>query len=189
MYKTHKKSETLIMPDFEPNLREELIAGTFFKKRCPCCGKVIEFVHQVLYVDKEHQFILMIKPQSDFKKEDDSLFKGNNHSKKRYISHIADVAEKIVILENSLDDRVIEILKVKLILRAKRRKQEVTSIRYHDIDRQSDTIWFDIEVDEQHDVVAVTMDSYKQIQKQLPKEKDDGFIEIHMAWGIHHLNS
>lgn len=184
MYKTHKKSETLIMPDFEPNLRDELIEGSFFKKKCPCCGNTIEFVHPVLYVDKEHKFILMIKPQCDYKDDDHSLFKDYVFSKKRYISKTDDVKEKIQVLETMLDDRVIEILKVKLLLRAKHRKQHVQAIRYHDVDKESKTIWFDILADDEHNLLAVTMQSYEQIKKTLPVENFESFKEIDMAWGI-----
>lgn len=187
MYKTHKKSETLIMPDFEPNLRDELIAGSFFKKRCPCCENVIDFVHQVLYVDKDHKFILLIKPKSDYKDEDHNLFTEHGKCKKRYLSNTEDVAEKILILENLLDDRVVEILKAKLLLRAKHKQNNVQAIRYYDIDQQSATIWFTVIADGNHEFIAVTMESYNLVRNTLPDEDYQCFKEINTIWGNMYL--
>lgn len=189
LYKTHKKSETLIMPDFEPDLREALLEGSYFKKRCPCCGNIIEFFHQVLYVDKEHEFMLLIKPKGDFKISDNDLFGQHVSFRKRYVSDVDCIAEKLRILEDALDDRVIEILKVKLLLRAKQRQQQMQTICYQDIDKQSQTIWFYVEKAKTHDLIAVTKYSYEQVANMLPSGKHESFEEINLIWGIKYVKS
>ncbi|MFR5077118.1 MAG: CpXC domain-containing protein [[Clostridium] innocuum] len=73
-YKTHKKSETLIMPEMEPQFRKELLEGVFFKKACPSCGKINTFLHTMIYVDKKHRFVLLVKPKSDLTDKDFLFF-------------------------------------------------------------------------------------------------------------------
>lgn len=189
MYKTHKKSETLVMPDFEPDVREALLDGSFFKKRCPCCGAVIEFIHQVLYVDKKHKFILLIKPRDRFKCNDHEVFQQHVDFRRRYVHSIHEIAEKLRILEDALDDRVIELLKAKLLLRAIRRQQQMHTICYHDIDKQSKTIWFHVEEEGKPDLIAVMEASYEQLAKTLPLERRQSFEEINLTWGINYLKS
>lgn len=187
LYKTHKKSETLVMPDFEPALREALLEGTFFQKKCPRCGKTLDYIHFLLYVDKANHFILMIKPRSDFKEADQTLFHEEEHSLKRYIGDTAEVAEKIHILEDHLDDRAIAILKTKLLIRARKRGLDVQELTYHDRDKKSSTLWFDQVIEGEHQLFAVTMDSYYQITKQLPPLSYTLFEEVNITWGINYL--
>lgn len=187
MYKTHKKSETLVMPDFEPSFRTSLIEGTFFQKKCPRCGKTLEYIHFLLYVDKANHFIIMIKPRSDFKEADHSLFKEDETSVKRYIGDTGDVAEKIHILEDRLDDRAVCIIKTKLLMRARKKGQSVQELTYHDYDRNTNTLWFDMVEEDNHQLLAVTKESYDRIVKQLQPIDTSHFEEVNIAWAINYL--
>ena len=82
-YKTHKKSETLIMPEMEPQFRKELLEGVFFKKACPSCGKINTFLHTMIYVDKKHRFVLLVKPKSDLTDKDFSIFQSEKNCIRR----------------------------------------------------------------------------------------------------------
>lgn len=188
MYQTHKKSETLVMPEFEPEKRVELLNSLYFQKKCPCCTAVIQFIHPLLYVDKAHSFILMVKTKNSFKEEDNRICTKYSNMRKRYISDLKNIAEKICIFEDGFDDRVIEILKVKLYERAQRKKQKVKEITYRDVDKESSTIWFTIMYAQLCTMVAVTMHTYKQIQQCLPIEEGTYFEEINITWAITYLH-
>lgn len=183
-YETHKKSETLIMPDFEPHVRKALLEETFFQKRCPQCGRTNIFFHLVLYVDKQHHFILLIKPKEDVCAADQSLFAQDTTSKKRYITKVEDVVDKLRILEDELDDRVIELLKVKLNIRAYRQGRNLSQVRYHDKD--ADTLWFDLIEGDTCDIVGIPLSNYHTLAKQLPS-LGEGFHEIDSAWALAYL--
>lgn len=79
-YKTHKRSETLIMPEMESQFRKELLEETYFEKVCPSCGKTNSFLHTLIYADKKHRFVLLIKPKSDLTEKDFTIDRIYNQS-------------------------------------------------------------------------------------------------------------
>lgn len=183
MYQSHKQSETLIIPEFEPYLREQLLDDTFFVGTCLKCGSQIEFLHTCIYNAKKQGFILLMKPEKEQRVADHSLYQ-DDVCTKRYLSNHKDIPEKIHILEDHVDDRVIEIMKVKLRLRAKQNLQQIESIIYHDIDLASKTIWFKIEQDGEQKDIAITLESYHNLLQTLPKEDTSRFHEVTISWAI-----
>lgn len=140
----HKKSETLLLHGFESNDEARLRDGTFFTAHCPICGKESKILHNFLYIDKEHHFAILVKSRKDMAESDQELYARDAHLRKRYVSKVDEIPEKIRVLEDGLDDRVIEILKLKLLRQYQRKTPDVKNVIYHDSDRQSETLWFDI---------------------------------------------
>lgn len=181
MYQTHKRSETLVMSDFEPQLREQLLNNMYFQMRCPQCGNLLYFQHPFCYVDKKHQFVILMKSKADITEKDLQLFNDRPNMRKRLVFHFEEIAEKIRIFENELDDRIIEKIKRSLYQRYKNARV----IEFYDMDKQSDTIWFRIIDDESEEMVCVLLDSYRNLYQKL--EKDDmTFKEINLEWAIKH---
>lgn len=180
-YHTYRKSETLVISDFETQVREQLLEDRYFTLRCPRCGNLIEFLHPLAYVDKDHSFILLIKAEKDVTKKDYKLYQDDTTSRKRLISDHEKIAEKIRIFEDDLDDRAIELLKVKLHMMYEKKGQPFSHITYHDVDRESSTIWFETERNHQSDMMAVIMNAYESIIKELPAD-DQQFHIIDEEW-------
>lgn len=180
MYHTYRKSETLILPDFEPRMRKELLEDTYFTYVCPRCGHTITYLHELTYVDKAHHFILLIKPKVDQKERDHNLYLEDTKSIRRYISDPTLVSEKLRILEDEVDDRVIEILKFKLKIRYTRMNKEVKHIAYQDC--ANDLFWFSIAFIDSEEMIAVASDSYQTIKKSLDANNHKKFIEIDEDW-------
>lgn len=183
-YKTHKKSETLIMPEMEPQFRKELLEGAFFTKACPSCGKVNTFLHPMIYVDKKHRFVLLVKPKGDLTDKDFSMFQSEKNCIRRYLSNQAHVAEKIRILEDKLDDRAMELLKLKIMLREKKKGNLPKSITYQD--KEADSIWFHVQRDEEADMIGIVKTSYDAICLKLPPQRNQ-FEEIDSQWALNYL--
>lgn len=183
-YKTHKKSETLIMPEMEPQFRKELLEGVFFKKACPSCGKINTFLHTMIYVDKKHRFVLLVKPKSDLTDKDFSIFQSEKNCIRRYLCDPSQVAEKIRMLEDKLDDRAMELLKLKIILREKKKGRLPKNVIYQD--QETDTIWFHVQHDEEEDVIGIWKTSYDAICSKLPPQKNQ-FEEIDSYWAVDYL--
>lgn len=179
----HKKSETLLLHGFESNDEARLRDGTFFTAHCPICGKESKILHNFLYIDKEHHFAILVKSRKDMVESDQELYARDAHLRKRYVSKVDEIPEKIRVLEDGLDDRVIEILKLKLLRQYQRKTPDVKNVISHDSDRQSETLWFDILYTDREDIVGIEKISYERILKQLPV---DGmrFVEIDRDWAL-----
>lgn len=179
----HKKSETLLLHGFASYEEAKLRDGTFFIAHCPICGKESKILHNFLYIDKEHHFAILVKAKKDMMERDQELYARDAHLIKRYVSNVDYIAEKIRILEDGLDDRSIEILKLKLFQRYQQKTVDIKEVIYHDRDRQSLTLWFDILYNDREDIIAVEQISYEQIRKKLPVE-GTRFVEIDRDWAL-----
>jgi len=100
-----------------PQLKEDIISGTYFEWVCPGCAKHF-FVDDVfLYNDDENKFMVYLVPGYDEQTLPvPTLLKTDNdydtaHSTLRVTTSFIDFAEKIKILEAGLDDRIIEAIK------------------------------------------------------------------------------
>ncbi len=141
LWHTHKSSDTVVIPEFEPDLKQQLEQEEFYAFTCPRCGTRISFFHTCIYPDKQHHFVLLMKSEKEKKAADHHLY-ADMSATKRYISDARDIAEKIHILEEGFDDRVIEILKLKVYIYLKKQQRYPNTLRYKDRDKQSETIWF-----------------------------------------------
>ncbi len=173
MYQTHKRSETLIMAEFEPQLREQLLNQTYFQIRCPQCGRLLHFQHPLCYVDKKHKFVILMKAREDITEKDLQLFNDRLDMRKRLVFHFQEIAEKIRIFEQGLDDRVIEKIKNNLY----QRYENVKKIEFYDKDNQSDTIWFRILREEKEEMLCVLLESYRNLSTKIDSD-DMTFKEI-----------
>lgn len=188
MYHTYRKSETLVLSDFETQARDALLQDTFFTLRCPRCGHLIEYLHPLAYVDKNHKFILLIKAEKDFQTKDHHLYAEDTDSRKRFLCDHTKIAEKLRILEDDLDDRVIEIIKYKLKQYYQRKEFIITDVCYHDIDRSTQTIWFDVIKENCIENAAIMKDEYQRINDLLSKESNDQYLRIDEDWAFQWMN-
>lgn len=188
MYHTHRKSETLLLSDFESHRKQELLEDRFFTYVCPRCGHLIVYLHLLSYVDKAHHFILLIKPKEDQTEADHMLYKEDTVSLKRYISDHRWIAEKIHILEDERDDRAIEILKVKLMKRYEQRGDHITAISYYDYESESQTLWFCIMRNESTEMIALMESTYQKICEELPPQTCTHYEEIQQAWAMNYIS-
>ena len=183
-YQTHKQSETFILSDFEPHLIEALKTNKFFHTQCPFCQAKLSFFHPCLCIDKEYHLILYMKQMNERKQDDHNIVKSYPYIK-RYISSIEDICEQYRIVEDGLDDRAIQMLKVKLL----QKREDIVSINYQDYDNVSNTLWFQIQYKENMDTVAVYKLSYDQIKEKLPSIQTDYFEEINLAWARDYIKN
>lgn len=186
-YQTHKESETLILPEIEKDLKQALLNEDFFIAKCPQCGNKIEFLHPCLYVDKKHNYMLYIKSKKGWK-HDDHLKFDDQITRRRYVYEFKRIAEKIRLFDDGFDDRMMELLKLKLRSHLELKHECVEDVIYYDFDRSSQTIWFSVFMDNQTQNVAVLLQSYKNIEKNHSLECTLQFIEINDTWAMLHKN-
>lgn len=106
----------------EPEMKEAILSGEFFRFSCPNCGKDIPVVGPLLYHDPQVPTILYFIPP-EFDQSTDKLdevlamiqgMEGDKTSiyQVRQVSTIDKLLEKIYIQDAGLDDRVVELVKL-----------------------------------------------------------------------------
>lgn len=100
-------------------LKKEIIKGSFFEWNCPCCGNKSVLIYPMLYHDVKKKYMIYLIPNKKRRYFDDvaieEQYKGVDEINKRAVSSIAELQEKINILAQGLDDRIIEIAKHALV--------------------------------------------------------------------------
>lgn len=156
-YHTHIKSHMQVMVEFEPSLRQRILDNTMFTYCCPRCGKHILFLHNFLYCDTNHRFLIYL---SEEKKDLYDLQAQFPTSYICQVYHPDELIEKIRILEDHLNDQVIEAIKERL----KQREHEIVDIQYHDVDE--DTLWFWYTYKDTQEMKGITYDTYQKMMEK-----------------------
>ena len=111
--------------DLDPDEKQRLLSGEFFRIMCPKCTGTYPFVYSMLYHDMKNEVMIMLATTEEdaagFKEMQSSL--GNSELSKimssmsenykhRIVKTPHDLREKAMIFDCGLDDRVIELIKV-----------------------------------------------------------------------------
>ena len=106
----------------QPEAKEAILSGKFFKYTCPECGKVISTAGPLLYHDPDVPTMIYFVPtgfdaSTDKLDEMLSLIQGMEGDKAslyqaRLVSTVDKLLEKIYIQDAKLDDRIVELVKL-----------------------------------------------------------------------------
>lgn len=99
--------------DYAPDLPQKLITGEFFSCACPKCQAKINLAYPMLYNDMKHGFFIQLSPDEKTYSEALEYFKTQKHSLLRYrlVRDTQSLGEKVSIIENGRDDKLIELCK------------------------------------------------------------------------------
>lgn len=86
--------------------KQMILDETLFLYRCPCCGNYQEIRYRCIYVDDKLNYVVACNQDVITSKYPDYQI--------RIVKDIKELKEKILIKENNLDDRIIEIMKYRI---------------------------------------------------------------------------
>lgn len=119
----------------DPEYKEKLLGGEFFKVKCPACGDETLAEYPVMYIDPTKKLTVYLAPGH----EDDLLAQLNSldipeadkdpEAIFRLVDTSEELIEKILIADRGRDDRVIELYKAVLAENAKRDWPQITAER------------------------------------------------------------
>lgn len=176
--------------------RDRLLRNQLFTMQCETCQETTPLLYDCLYHDMENKVMLWLKPQVNV-----AELENMNHTLRqmqpqeeerdyryRIVRTVNELKEKITIVQENLDDRVIELLKVVYVYHAAEKigDRVVSEILFDIIDDgYFFTIFFE---DEKADpaVMMLDMEIYRQMKEkfqesleQMPKEE---FVEVAFDW-------
>ncbi|MDD2971423.1 MAG: CpXC domain-containing protein [Lachnospiraceae bacterium] len=113
---------------------------SLFKWTCPKCGHVLKLLYPCMYLDKEKKILVWyVDEHKDKKIEIDVLQKELAHEfqeeakgyTKRFCCTLEEFGEKVRVLEQGLDDKVIELLKIMTFARLHISDKSIEHIYYY----------------------------------------------------------
>lgn len=175
---------SIIIPT-DREMRDQILDESLFFWRCGSCDYETQMVYSCLYQDKVRKFMIYVQPVD----EDPAVLKqipveGLEDIKKRIVTNIEEMKEKLLILEADLNDYATELVKVALtqVVTAKWGVAPEKSF-YCGIDAEKNTIEYVFYLNEEEPPVyqGIKMDVYNaslQIVESIVTEEPNAFLHI-----------
>ena len=196
--KCSEKSETELICSMNnksfPDMKKRIFGDKFFEWKCSKCGFHGDLLHPLLYNDMKNKFMVYYIP--DVKRKviaDEKLekeFAECRDIKKRLVSGVNELKEKIAVLDAGADDMAVELAKYaveRIVEKSANRK--VISGYFLDMDKSENTISFHFYVgNEKRPYIQTTrLEVYNRSMKIVKDYFEDfgkqpGFIKIDREW-------
>lgn len=110
-----------------PDLKSDLLSGKINMFKCPSCENMALMPHPMLYHDEEKRLMISFSPTNDpilkeqmFQNVKESSSKSGELEKLegynlRFITEYNELLEKVLIFDNELNDKVIEVIKLMIL--------------------------------------------------------------------------
>ena len=178
-----------------PDLKKDVLNGNIFKCRCPNCNEEGPLIYPFLYHDMEKHFMIHLANYNgdnikDILKNMDVLMKDMTDDKFNYrhriVNSVKDLIEKITILDNDLNDKVIEIIKCMVKINLKD-KHDIDHLYFHIKDNMN--LLAMISDNKYIGDWQLTNEFYEKINTLYKdnKDKDDEHNIIDETWAINFL--
>ncbi len=167
-----------ITSDDSPDLKKELLSAKINIFRCDNCSHTALLPNPLLYHDKNKKLMISFTPSND-EKTKIQLFENIKKTSKesgelenledynlRFITNYDTMLEKILIFDNGLHDKIIEVLKVLILMQEPDRAEQRIAVFGK---KEDDYIEFLIrdKVENQFYTSQIPLDSYNTIKTQL----------------------
>jgi hypothetical protein len=175
--------------------KEKLLKGEYFHFVCPDCGYTSELHYGSLYVDRDIRELIYLAEEKEAeqsvaekaaeKSADDLFFWKSGDSLLRIVHSAKDLREKILIFENGLDDRIVEMCKgIALSQFPADDDYYVTDIRYDIVGNQELLRLTCSDETEQYvlDFAGMYQEVYPQVIEALPPLRGGGFTCVDLEY-------
>lgn len=168
--------ETDIEKEIDLSLKKELyrdiIEGDFMTFHCPKCGNDIKAETELLLKDPENGIDIHFIPDID---RTNFLSGKITSSSKRVAIGYRELVEKIIILGAKLDDRIIEIIKFRLLEKAESASAEIF---FHGIENEKLIFYIHGLKADQVGISNIPVKIYNSMESQLTELLDDEDIKL-----------
>ena len=198
--KSQAKLWTSVNVTLEPDLRDAVLNESLFLWTCPKCGQQSLLSYPCLYHDMTNRFMVYLVPGAKQESLTDSQAEDRypelNGISKRLAVDFNQMKEKILIFENGLDDRAVELTKLAMTKVAfKKHQQELEKGYFCAKDPDSGHLAFTFfdKGSKEPCHKATRMEAYEK-SREVAKEYDKkagqtGFLKIDADWAKKALES
>ena len=174
-----------------PDLKNDIFDRNLFKFTCPLCGEEILVAYDCTYTDSANKCIIALVSDSD--DANTSTLSVDGYTL-RVVRSINEFVEKIALLEDRIDDKVVELYKIMLEdqFEDERPGANILGIYYGGRNFEENNLMFFIITDNSQNCRAMlSMQVYETIEAQFKDsaEKFAKHSEINRLWAIDVLQS
>ncbi|MBQ2932322.1 MAG: CpXC domain-containing protein [Clostridia bacterium] len=174
--------------NLDSDLKESIFNRDIFRFCCKECGEEILVSYECTYLDKDNNFMVSLIPEKD-----DLVIEMTGYTL-RIVRTINEFVEKIALMEDGIDDRVVELYKIMLEdqFEEERQGSEILGIYYSGQNPDDKSLVFFIITANAENVRAIlSFDTYQTISKQFENypEMDKNDCEINKIWAIKTLQN
>lgn len=185
--KKHRvKKYSLINALEKPEIKKDILQNKVFYFQCDDCNLTAPLTYSSVYMDSKKKLMVVLESapgEADMMLEN---WRGVQGYRKRRVDNINDLKEKIMIAENHLDDRVIELVKIEYIRQLEKEMKDDTLMNIL-FDYHNNDFCFVVFFEKKGiGKIPMSLDYYRQIERQYVKQlgthSTDDFIKIDMEW-------
>lgn len=182
-----------------PHLKRSILKNELFMFRCPDCGIAMPMTYPCLIQDTERGYMVWYVPAfertqmekifafNDSGMQSDEYKDFNHYYRTRVVSNTNSLIEKMLIFDEDMDDRVVEVLKVMLAMQLQN-KYKADTVRIILFERLADGNYALTALLKNHEPVTVAMDMdeyyklYTRHKDFLIENTPAGFSIIQSKW-------
>ncbi len=171
-----------------PELREKIFSRNIFQYNCPVCGESIMVSYDTIYMDEEEKKIICLSSNDNEENETIRKFKLSGYSL-RIVNTINGFIEKISMLEDGIDDRVIELYKLLFEeqFEEERPSSELLGVFYAGKNKENDKLYFFfITADGENCETTLSLDTYRNLYEHFLSTQfaKEDYAKIDAEWAV-----
>lgn len=184
---------TLIDINKNPELRDKIFSREIFNYTCKSCGEKILVAYNCMYYDEENKKIIYLNTDNNTSDENINKYKLNGFSL-RVVRTINAFIEKIAMLEDGVDDRVIELYKLLFEeqFEEQRPYSELINVFYAGRNINDDKLHFYFITDDGDNCeTTLSLETYRNLYEHFISTRfaADDFAEIDAEWAVDALKA
>ena len=173
-----------------PSLKLGLLTDSLFSVRCSECNNQFAVIHEMLVMDKEASFAILLAPDSTLTEVKEPSEEIGQFETLRLVNTSDELKEKILLLDAGLDDKTIELCKMYLLM-----KMEIPghTLLYADHQVGEGQMLFTLfnEKDEMEETIQCSDGLYTQLVKTAEEFslKEGYFLRINQGWAFSEIKN
>ena len=173
-----------------PSLKLGLLTDSLFSVRCTECNNQFAVMHEMLVMDKDASFAILLAPESELAEVKEPTEEIGQFETLRLVNTSDELKEKILLLDAALDDKTIELCKMYLLMKMERPGY---SLLYADHQVGEGHMLFSLfnEKDEMEETIQCSDGLYTQLLKTAEEFslKEGYFLRINQAWAFNEIKN
>jgi len=173
-----------------PSLKLGLLTDSLFSVRCSECNNQFAVIHEMLVMDKEASFAILLAPDSTLTEVKEPSEEIGQFETLRLVNTSDELKEKILLLDAGLDDKTIELCKMYLLMKM---ESPGHTLLYADHQVGEGQMLFSLfnEKDEMEETIQCSDGLYTQLVKTAEEFslKEGYFLRINQGWAFSEIKN